>query len=204
MKIAIVVVADEAYLPAACCFVISFLRASRVTEPIFLIATDVSENSIEMARRFLMERGTDAEIISFRLDPSDYRVDAWVSPATYVRLHLDQVLDGSWDRVLYLDADTRVMVPLWPLLRANLNGCILGAVSQFIDRDDHEHLERLSMGADSCYFNSGILLFEWRAILSSGLLAVSRRFAIENAHLCKVHDQDALNKIFEGLWMPLH
>jgi lipopolysaccharide biosynthesis glycosyltransferase len=210
MKIAIVVVADEAYLPAACCAVISCRRAGRVTEPIFLVVRDVSDNSVEAARRFLNERRADAEIIRFDHDLSGYRVDGLISAATYVRLHLDDILDKTWHRVLYLDADTRVMAPLWPLLQADLNGRVLGAVYQYVTekqerhRYDDEHVERLSMAADSRYFNSGVLLFEWPAILSSGLLAQSRRFAVENPHLCKWHDMDALNKAFDGLWMPLH
>ena len=41
--------------------------------------------------------------------------------------------------------------------------------------------------------------------MSSGLLTQTRRFAIDNPHLCKFWDQDALNKVFEeGLWTPLN
>jgi lipopolysaccharide biosynthesis glycosyltransferase len=202
MKIAVVIVTDETYLPAACCAIISCRRAGRVTEPIFLVVSDASCNSVEAARRFLKERRSDAEIIRFHPDLSGYHVDGWVSSQAYVRLHLDEVLDPTWQRVLYLDADTRVMAPLRPLLQADLDGYVLGAVDQC--KDDREDPERLSMAADFRYFNSGVLLFDWPAILSSGLLAQCRRFAIEKQHLCKLYDQDALNKVFEGLWKPLH
>src|SRR6478672_11009657 len=84
MKIAIVVVTDETYLPAACCAVISCRRAGRVTEPRFLVVSGVSDNSVEAARRFLNERRADAEIIRFHHDLSSYHVDGWVSPAAYV------------------------------------------------------------------------------------------------------------------------
>ncbi len=201
METAIVIATDQKYLPAACCAVISCRRAGRVTGPIFLVVSDAFDDSVEAARRFLSERRADAEIIRFNHDLSGYFVDGWVSPATYIRLHLDLILDRTWHRVLYLDADTRVLVPLWPLLRADLHGHVLGAVDNI---RDHNHVARLSMAAGSRYFNCGVLLFEWPAILSSGLLAKSRRFAIENAHLCEWHDQDVLNKVFDGLWTPLH
>ena len=43
LKVALVVIADETFLPAACCGVISCRREGRVTAPIFLIASHVSE-----------------------------------------------------------------------------------------------------------------------------------------------------------------
>ena len=201
MKTAIVVAADETYLPAACCAVISCRRTGRVTEPIFLVVSNVSDNAVLAARRFLKERRGDAEIIRLPTDLSGYQVDQWISPAAYTRLHLDDILDGRWHRVLYLDADTRVLAPLGPLLEADLDGRVLGAVDNI---RDHNHTERLSMAVDSRYFNSGVLLFDWPAVLSAGLLAQCRCFAVQNPHLCEFWDQDALNKVFEGLWKPLH
>jgi lipopolysaccharide biosynthesis glycosyltransferase len=200
-KTAIVVVADETYLPAACCAVISCRCTGRVTEPIFLVVSNVSDNNVQAARRFLNDRRADTEIIRLPIDLSGYRVDRWISPAAYARLHLDDIFDGGWDRVLYLDADTRVFAPLWPLLQADLNGRVLGAVDNLRDEN---HTERLSMAVDSRYFNSGVLLFDWPAVLSAGLLAQCRYFAVQNPHLCELYDQDALNKVFEGLWTPLH
>jgi lipopolysaccharide biosynthesis glycosyltransferase len=159
---------DETYLPAACCAVISCRRAGRVTEPIFLVVSNVSDNAVLAARRFLKERRGDAEIIRLPTDLSGYQVDQWISPAAYTCLHLNDTLDGRWHRVLYLDADTRVLAPLWPLLEADLDGRVLGAVD---NTRDHNHTERLSMAVDSRYFNSGVLLFDWPAVLSAGLLA---------------------------------
>jgi lipopolysaccharide biosynthesis glycosyltransferase len=209
MKIAIVLITDENYLPVACCAAISCRRAGRATEPIILIVVDVSDNSVETARRYLKEQGVEVEIVHFHPDLSAYRADLWISPAAYARLHLDQILDKTWDRVLYLDADMRVLAPLSPLLRADLDGRVLGAAYQYLGRGDQANLdqpdlERLSMAADSRIMNSGVLLFEWPALLSSGLLAQTRRFAAENPYLCKMWDQDALNKVFEGLWKPLN
>jgi lipopolysaccharide biosynthesis glycosyltransferase len=91
---------------------------------------------------------------------------------------------------------------LWPLLQADLDGRVLGAVDQY--GDNPTYLQRLSMMRDSRYFNSGVLLFDWPAVLSAGLLAQCRCFAVQNPHLCELWDQDALNKVFEGLWTPLH
>ena len=198
MKIAIVVAADEAYLPAACCAVISCRRAGRVTEPIFLVLSEVSDVNVEAARRFLKEQQSDVEVIRLYPDLSSYPVSRHISSAAYLRLHLDDIFDRTWQRVFYLDADTWVMAPLRPLLRADLEGRVLGAITE-----PRFAPERLLMKPGSRYFNSGVLLFEWPLLLSSGLLAQARRFAVENAHLCDGHDQDVLNKAFEGAWTPL-
>ncbi len=130
MKIAIVVAADETYLPAACCAVMSCRRAGRVTEPIFLVVSDVSDNNVEAARRFLKEQRADAEVMRLHPYLSGYSVSRHISSAVYLRLHLDDVFDRTWQRVLYLDADTWVMAPLQPLLRTDLDGRMIGAISE--------------------------------------------------------------------------
>ena len=185
MKIAIVIAADETYLPAACCAVMSCRRAGRVTEPIFLAVSDVSDNNVEAARRFLKEQRADAEVMRLYPDLSGYPVSRHISSAAYLRLHLDNIFDRAWQRVLYLDADTWVMAPLQPLLRTDLDGRRSSVKKGGVLNDSRFAAERLSMRPGSQYFNAGVLLFEWPALLSSGLLAKARRFAVENAHLCE-------------------
>ena len=63
--------------------------------------------------------------------------------------------------------------------------------------------ERLTLGPKSPYFNAGVICFDWSATVGSGLLQRAQTFAMENAHLCKSYDQDALNKAFVGAWVPL-
>ena len=115
-----------------------------MTAPIFLIASHVSENGIEAARRFLNKRRAEAEIIRFDHDLSHFRADNWVSPPAYARLYLDKILDSTWHRVLYLDADTRSAdAASAPLLGADLDGrTSLGAVDNIRQLN---HSERLSM-----------------------------------------------------------
>jgi lipopolysaccharide biosynthesis glycosyltransferase len=203
MKTAIVVASDENYLPAACCALLSCVQAGRATgqTEMFLIADQVPPSILNEVRRFLMDHKIPARIIDRCIEYPAYRADRWVSLAGYVRLHLDDYFDRSWSRVLYLDADTRVKVPLQPLLEMNLRGRVLGAVDHAMENRDH--VSRLSMADDAPCLNSGVLLFDWPAVLSLGLLGQARRFAFENPSLCIYHDQDALNKVFEGLWTPI-
>jgi lipopolysaccharide biosynthesis glycosyltransferase len=203
MKTAIVVSSDENYLPAACCALLSCVHAGRSTKhaEMFLIADRVPPLAINQVQQFLRHRDVPARIIERRVGFPAYRADRWISLASYVRLHLDDYFDASWDRVLYLDADTRVKVPLQPLLEMSLRGKVLGAVDHEIGSRDH--VARLSMAEDAPYLNAGVLLFEWPKVLSLELLRQARCFAADNPDLCLYHDQDALNKVFEGLWMPI-
>jgi lipopolysaccharide biosynthesis glycosyltransferase len=195
LKTAVVVVADGNYLPAACCALLSVAEAGQLQSNLFLIADAIPEGDLTAARKFLDARNVAITIIPRRESEARYRLTASTKSAaqlsTYTRLHLDEYFDGRWDRLLYLDADVRVMTPLRPLLELDLEGHALGAVRQ----------EKGSEQAP--YFNAGVLLFDWGAVLADGLLEKTRRYARENGHLCVWFDQDALNRTFEGLWLPI-
>jgi lipopolysaccharide biosynthesis glycosyltransferase len=199
MKTAIVTVSDEKYLPAACCTLLSCARAGGVRSNLFLVADNVSAISIKAACGFLRQHDVPVDVIDHRSEQAGYRVNGYITFAAYTRLSLDEHFDGRWDRLLYLDADTRVLAPLRPLLHADLCGRVLGAVGNL--RDVPEPIRNIT--ADAPYFNSGVLLFDWPATLKCGLLNRARGFARENPHLCEWHDQDALNAVVGGLWTPL-
>jgi lipopolysaccharide biosynthesis glycosyltransferase len=192
---AVVVVADGNYLPAACCALLSCAEAGRLQSNLFLIADQVSEGDLKAARNFLEAKNVAITIIPRHENEASYRLAASTKSAaklsTYTRLHLDEYFDDRWDRLLYLDADVRVMTPLLALLELDLDGRALGAVRQ------EKGSERTP------YFNAGVLLFDWGSVLADGLLEKARRYARENGHLCVWFDQDALNRTFEGLWLQI-
>jgi lipopolysaccharide biosynthesis glycosyltransferase len=195
LKSAVVVVADGNYLPAACCALLSCGVAGGLKSNLFLIADRIAEGDLKAARNFLEARNVTITIIPRReLEASYSLASPTKSPqklSTYTRLHLDEYFDDRWDRLLYLDADVRVMTRLQPLLELDLEGHPLGAVRQ------EKGSERTP------YFNAGVLLFDWASVLADGHLEKARRFARENGHLCVWWDQDALNRTLEGQWLPI-
>lgn len=209
MQNAIVTVADLTYLPAACCTLSSCIGDGGVEgqAKLFLLACGVSNDEAETARKFLNSRGASVEIVVIGADRLQaFRIDSYVSAATYAKLLLSDFFDDRWERLLYIDADTRVMVPLRTLLNTSLNGRPIGAVHdylQYMAYGIEDARTRLGLRSDAPYFNAGIISFDWRATLASRMLQRAQSFAIENAQLCASHDQDALNKAFEGMWMPL-
>jgi lipopolysaccharide biosynthesis glycosyltransferase len=209
MRIAIVTAADANYLPAACCALLSCIGDGKIDRSVrlVLLASAVSSEEVSNAEAFLRARHTSTDIIALEPDRfQQFRIDGHVSASTYSRLLLPELLGEEWDQVLYVDADARVMTELQPLLRTNLRGKPIGAVHDYM-----QHLIyglrgsrfRLSLRSDAPYFNAGVMLFDWRKTIASGLLAKARVFAVQNPELCKSHDQDALNKAFEGEWTPL-
>ena len=209
MRNAIVTAADSKYLPAACCALLSCVGEGQVgaQTKMFMLACGVSASEARKAHDFLMSRGVSVEIIVIgadRLRP--FRIDSYISAATYSRLLLPQFFDDQWSRLLYLDADIRVTVPLQPLFDTSLRGRPLGAVHDYLRYEIfgmEESRERLGLRSDSPYFNAGVICFDWSTTISSGLLQRAQAFATKCAHLCKHHDQDALNGVFEGAWAPL-
>jgi lipopolysaccharide biosynthesis glycosyltransferase len=190
MKAAVVVVADENYLPNACCTLLSAARAGRVDSNLFLLAESAPPEAVESARAFLRVRRVPAIVIDCRTVQGG-RQSRWITEAAYTRLHLDEHFHGGWDRILYLDADIRVLAPLRPLLETDLRGRAAGAVLQ--EKGSTEEVP---------YFNSGVLLFDWTATVSSGLLAATRAEIRRNPSPDWL-DQDVLNQVFAGAWMQL-
>jgi lipopolysaccharide biosynthesis glycosyltransferase len=209
MQNAIVTVADSKYLPAACCALLSCVADGEVEAGarMFLLGCDVSTGEAEKVRSVLKKWGASVEIVAIdasRFEP--FRIDGYVSAATYSKLILLDFFDDRWDRLLYVDADTRIMVRLQTLLETNLHGRPVGAVHDYLQYMIYgigDSRRRLALRADAPYFNGGVLCFDWRATIASGLLQRAQTFATDSAYLCMSHDQDALNKAFEGAWTPL-
>lgn len=209
-KVAVATVADARYLPAACCQLVSTAShlPSDVCIRLFLVLCDVTDEDVSDAKKFFDRRNLSVEIvvpdfIDQMIEPLETR---WPR-AAYLRLYFDWIFDQRWTRLLYLDADTRVCAPLEPLLGADLRGHPIGAVHDFIyyvTGNIHRRRRDLKLGDDRPYFQSGVMLFDWRMMLQGDGLGHARRFLQDNAKACyEAPDQDALNGTFKDKWAPL-
>ncbi len=207
----IVTAADAGFLPAACCTLISTkdrlpanLQVTRL-----LLAVDVSETEVARANDFLQSSGIEpcvTGIQSHALHADGFRVREPLPVAAYTVLALDQLISGKPDKVLYLDADTRIMSPLDNLLQTELSDYPIAAVHDvfFYVRDRLADKNRgLERPADTNYFNSGVVLFNWPVVLKQGILAKARDFAGRHPEKCTSCDQDALNAVVAGQYLPL-
>lgn len=138
-------------------------------------------------------------------------VDTLEAPAfwgtsTYYRLFLPHLVDSSFDRFIYLDADMVVDDDLSPLMAANLNEQILGAVQDPVcprlGMTESPLLEDRSYPGDDPYFNGGLLVIDRNAwvehqITDRTIGALRRVGAPEHA------DQSVLNAVLHGRWHRL-
>ncbi len=208
---AIVTIADERFLPAACCTLVSTkgqLPADRQVE-LILVATDVSETEVGKASEFLASHDIDARIMtvdSSEMLRGDLSVNDRLPISSYMRLRLDTLLGPDFDKVLYLDADTRVMAPLAPLFETELGDLPLAAVKD-IYMYVQERLvplnRRLGSPDETDYFNSGVMLLNWPVVLRRRILSGALEFAQKFPERCKTNDQDALNVVVRGRFVPV-
>ena len=206
---AVVTVADRRYLPPACCQLSSVANHLHSDDAqLFLVVCDVSEQDVAHAREFFAKRNMRVEIVvpDFLDDMVQPLKTRWPR-AAYLRLYFDRIFDERWQRILYLDADTRVCAPLAPLLHADLRGEPIGAVHDFIyyvTGNIHRRRKDLGLANDAPYFQSGVMLLDWQRMLQCDGLGDARRFLLEHAEGCyEAPDQDALNGAFEDRWTPL-
>jgi len=173
-----------------------------------LVICDVSPENQREAEHFFRERHLTVDImtpheIADRIRPITQR---WPR-AAYLRLHFDAIFGSDIERLIYFDADTRVLAPLDPLLNVPLHGAPVGAVHDFIyyvTGNIRRRRRDLLLAADAPYLQSGVMVFDWSATLADGGLERARRFLDVHPERCQeAPDQDALNAAFEGRWTPI-
>ena len=128
-----------------------------------------------------------------------FPVHGHITIATYFRLLLPAVLPWAVDRVLFMDCDMIVVDSLRELWDMNLRGAPMAAV---IDRSQKENRERIGLANSSYYFNAGVLLIDLQAWREQDVLSRGIRFAQTHADRLEFWDQDVLNHLFEGAWLP--
>jgi len=210
MKIAITTATDSGYLPAACCQLKSV--ADHLPDgydvSLNLVCCDVSEGDIAAARAFFESKGVPANIIL-----PDF-VDEQIKPinqrwprAAYLRLYFDMIFGTEVDRLIYFDADTRIMASIEPLLALDLQGFPAAAVHDFVyylSGNIRRRRRDLFLSDDAPYLQSGVMVFDWPKLLADGALERARQFLVDNPEGCmEAPDQDALNHALEGKWLPL-
>lgn len=132
-----------------------------------------------------------------------------LSPAAYLRLFIPALVPAEITRVLYLDCDILVRGNLADLWRVNLEGKPVGAVRDFAV-SEIAHLfsgvkDYREIGVDpaAAYFNSGLLLIDVARWRTGKVAADALAYAVKYGGALPNCDQDALNAVLSGEWLPL-
>jgi len=206
-RIAIVCCATSNWLPAAAVTLLSCCRLGAPAHADFIVmlvggtAADDEAMGAFNAKHSTAIRLQHVEIVEKEI----LDLGRWLGHG--IRLTLNRYLDDRYARVLYLDSDLLALQPIHGLLDADLRGYPLGAVMDVGFTPDFmpssvEHLEKIGFPSGTRYFNSGVLLFDWRKILAGQYLqkTVALLATVEHSFLS---EQDNLNVVFRDNWCPL-
>jgi lipopolysaccharide biosynthesis glycosyltransferase len=205
-EFATVICADHNMIAAACCALLSVRNNLSVTAPLMLVASDADANDVAAVESF--KRRHDCEIELYHFDSRQLPKapqHRW-APAAMTRVFLDQILPPDIQRLLYLDADTLVLQSLDPLRSLDLGPNWAAAVDDFIMAFPAKlDAQRRALGlrADSAYFNSGVILFDWARPETRQAVATARHNIETRADQYHATDQDALNAALDGKWLRL-
>ncbi|MFN3970072.1 MAG: glycosyltransferase family 8 protein [Gemmobacter sp.] len=146
-----------------------------------------------------------------QIDVGDFAVgqqtDTRLGAESYVRLVMPELLEGDYDRILYLDADIFVSGgDFGALMDADLGGLCVGAVRDQLmwrpsARPPPEFGAAGLEGGD--YFNSGVMLIDIPAFLAADVCRRALALGREKGHLFASHDQSLLNVCLHGAWAEL-
>ena len=138
------------------------------------------------------------------------RVYDHISPASYFRLLLPDLLPVELNRVIYLDCDLVVLGDIGMLWDHDIDDYYAAAVpeltadSRLVSSAQGLRLwQELGLAADLEQFNSGVLLInldKWRVEFIKQRALV---YLAQTAEWLRWHDQEALNAVFAGNWLRL-
>ena len=121
----------------------------------------------------------------------------------YYRLLAGQMLPDSLSRVLYLDPDILVINPLRELWETDMQGNMFAAAAHTGKTELANNVNRIRLGTDHDYYNSGVLLIDLERCRSE--VAPDELFAFVREHRRELvmPDQDLLNAVYGDSILPL-
>lgn len=119
-----------------------------------------------------------------------------ISPATYYRLFIDELLPKSIDKLIYLDCDMIIRGSLKKLWETPLDDYVMAAVFQNQNwAIKNDAFKRLSIPSQFGYFNAGTLLINLQNWRKECIQEKLLKFLHDNYEKIICHDQDVLNAI---------
>src|SRR5688500_18799531 len=147
----------------------------------------------------IRQSGAKCELVPVSLDPSKFQLAAHLTPVTYYRLLLPEVLPATLHRVIYMDCDILVGRDLADLWDTEMHGRAVAAAPDIV----FTGWSKLGIDPALGYFNAGLLVIDLNAIRTDGSFASALEFSQSHSEALTWSDQCALNKVFTGRWSKL-
>ena len=201
MKLNLLYQFNEKYAPYAGISIFSLLYNNQYMEEIcfYILGEGLSEESKEKIENLVLQYhrkvifvGTNKLISKMKeMDLPAYRG----SYAANMRLFVDEVIDESVDRILYLDSDTIIDGSLSELAGTDLQGKTIGMV---LDSLGSSHKSQIGLSDQEDYFNSGVILFDLRKWREKEYSKKIVSHVTDQRNNYPAPDQDLLNIICRG------
>ena len=196
---------DANYLPQLRVLLTSIrLNNPGETFGLYLMHSGLPECELEGLERWCGEAG--CEFHSVPVDAALFDgapVTAQYPREMYYRLLAGQMLPESLSRVLYLDPDILVINPLRELWETDMQGNMFAAAAHTGKTELANNVNRIRLGTDHDYYNSGVLLIDLERCRSE--VAPDELFAFVREHRRELvmPDQDLLNAVYGDSILPL-
>jgi lipopolysaccharide biosynthesis glycosyltransferase len=200
----VVLATDENYAQHAGITLLSLLQTKKSLNP---ISVNIIDDGLSEDTRNKLKKIADGygAILSFLYVNADSLLNNLFGckRAIYYRLAIPDLLPAEVNKALYIDVDLIIRHDITELWNTDISNYYLGAVTDIADKQDLDKLKRnIGIPESELYFNSGVLLInnqKWRQDHIGEQVA---RFVFENRPLQE--DQDGLNAIVWGKWLPLN
>lgn len=203
--IRLLVALDENYVPQ----LQALLTSIAVNDPqeaveIYLLHSSIPGDRLERVDRQCRALGWT--LTAIRADSACFDstpVTARYPREMYYRLLAPYLLPANVERVLYLDPDILVINSLRPLWETDLADHLFAAASHTSITGIANGVNRIRLGTDSDYYNSGVLLMNLKKCREE--IAPDDVFAYADGHRAGLllPDQDILNAMYGDRILPL-
>lgn len=193
----IIVCATDNNFVQHCCVMLASVLTNNSNVTVYLLTEGLTNENQKIIRQEIEAKFgifhyiiVDSDVVS-KLPMPGNRNLKHISPATYYRLLIPDLLPDEVHKAIYLDCDIVVRKSLEELWNIDISDYSLGAVHQILDEIVHAY--RLGYPVQYGYFNAGVLLINvdyWRKNNIKDRLI---NYMIDNYKTIRYHDQDALN-----------
>ena len=200
----IVISINAKYVDAAENMLFSLRQYTTETISVWLINHSLSNETTGRFERYLKKINIELNNIKIEdsfFDSMPLPFEGLFSVEIYYRLLIPWILPENVNRALWLDADLIVKGDITPFYYKNFNGhCIVACDDgrQMNMRTRNEDKERLMLGQEHRYFNSGVLLMNTELIRQRYTLEYIFSLSEELRDKLIYPDQDILNYWFQN------
>lgn len=215
MRTATIIIADEGFLVPSLALAKSIASSnlSSLTDTLVFLV-DVDKHILSQLAASELGKLIDIVPVDFReFNISDEAAfnPGHISKTALGRLAIYGKIPAAYENVIYMDGDMQIIGDASGLFTYKVPpGQVAACAEHFVLfgqdaalRPDwlNHYLGSIGLSSPDQYFNSGLLAFRRDTWQELGARALE--FFNHNSHMCKHHDQTALNAVCRGKWQPL-